>query len=61
MEPGSSSILKEAPRPKTEPIMDGMMFVGTVIQSVVTTCCVLLAYVAGLEVFHFHFIRFSVL
>lgn len=51
MEPGSSSILKEAPRPKTEPIMDGMMFVGTIVQSVFTTICVLSAYVIGL---HFH-------
>jgi len=49
MEPGSSSILKEAPRPKDEPIMDSMMFVGTVIQSIVTTVCVLSAYVIGLH------------
>ena len=50
MEPGSVSILKEAPRSKTEPIMDGMMFTGTIIQSVVTTIAVLSAYIAGLQI-----------
>ena len=49
MEPGSSSILKEAPRSKSEPIMDGMMFVGTIVQSFVTTIAVLSAYIIGLE------------
>ena len=50
MEPGNSLILKEAPRSKTEPIMDSMMVLGTVIQSVTTTACVLVAYIAGLQV-----------
>jgi len=48
MEPGNSSVLQEAPRPKSEPIVDQIMFVGIVIQSVVTTAVTLTAYYVGL-------------
>jgi Ca2+-transporting ATPase len=48
MEPGNKSVLMEAPRPKSEPIVDRIMFVGIVIQSVTTTVVVLVAYVMGL-------------
>jgi len=48
MEPGNKSILKDAPRPKNESIIDRMMFVGIVVQSIVTTAVVLAAYYLGL-------------
>lgn len=49
-EPGSKTILKEAPRPKKEPIVDRIMFVGIVIQSFATTGVVLAAYIIGLYI-----------
>jgi len=51
MEPGNRSVLLEAPRPKSEPIVDRIMFVGIIIQSLITTVVVLTAYVVGL---HWH-------
>lgn len=48
MEPGNKSVLLEAPRPKSEPIVDRIMFVGIIIQSVTTTVVVLVAYYFGL-------------
>jgi len=48
MEEGAKDILDEPPRPKSEPIVDTIMFTGIVIQSIVTTLVVLGAYYIGL-------------
>eukprot|EP00455_Lapot_gusevi_P030766 TRINITY_DN3313_c0_g1_i4.p1 TRINITY_DN3313_c0_g1~~TRINITY_DN3313_c0_g1_i4.p1 ORF type:complete len:1035 (+),score=466.03 TRINITY_DN3313_c0_g1_i4:57-3107(+) len=48
MEPGDSKIMDEAPRPKSEPIVDRMMFIGIAIQSLASTAVTLTAYVLGL-------------
>ncbi len=48
MEKGDKDVMQRPPRPKSEPIINGTMTLGIVIQTIVQTTVVLLAYCLGL-------------
>jgi Ca2+-transporting ATPase len=50
-EKGDPDVMKQKPRGKNEPIIDGEMRIGIIVQTIVKTVATLAAYLIGLELF----------